>query len=122
MSHFQQAILKIGDFLIVFAVVLAVVIVTVALFRGDPFIETIQFALILTVAAIPVALPTVLSVTLAVGARLLSKSQAVVSRLAAIEELAGMDTLCSDKTGTLTQNKLAARRRVRRGWEPAPMT
>jgi H+-transporting ATPase len=105
-SHFQKAILKIGDFLIVFAVVLAVLIVGVALFRGDPFIETIQFALILTVAAIPVALPTVLSVTLAVGARLLSKSQAVVSRLAAIEELAGMDTLCSDKTGTLTQNKL----------------
>ena len=105
-SHFQKAVLKIGDFLIVVAVVLVILILTVALFRGDPMMETLQFALVLTVAAVPVALPTVLSVTMAVGARILSRHQAIVSRLASIEELAGMDVLCSDKTGTLTQNKL----------------
>ena len=76
------------------------------MFRGDPILTTLQFALVLTVAAIPVAMPTVLSVTMAVGARLLAKKQAIVSRLVAIEELAGMDVLCADKTGTLTQNKL----------------
>jgi H+-transporting ATPase len=105
-SHFQHAVLKIGNYLIILAVMLVVVILTVALFRGDPMTITLQFALILTVAAIPVAMPTVLSVTMAVGARLLATKQAIVSRLAAIEELAGMDVLCSDKTGTLTQNKL----------------
>ncbi|MEZ6062126.1 MAG: plasma-membrane proton-efflux P-type ATPase [Planctomycetaceae bacterium] len=105
-SHFQKAVLKIGDFLIIVAVVLVVLILLVALFRGDPMTETLQFALVLTVAAIPVAMPTVLSVTMAVGARVLARGQAIVSRLAAIEELAGMDVLCSDKTGTLTQNKL----------------
>jgi len=105
-SHFQSAVLKIGNYLIVLAVMLVALILCVALFRGDSMTAALQFALVLTVAAIPVALPTVLSVTMAVGARLLSAKETIVSRLVAIEELAGMDMLCSDKTGTLTENKL----------------
>ena len=80
-SHFQRAVLKIGNYLIILAVVLVAVIIAVAIFRGDPILTTLQFALVLTVAAIPVAMPTVLSVTMAVGARLLAKKQAIVTRL-----------------------------------------
>jgi H+-transporting ATPase len=105
-SHFQRAVLKIGNYLIILAVALVAAIIAVAIYRGDPIFTTLQFALVLTVAAIPVAMPTVLSVTMAVGARLLARKKAIVSKLVAIEELAGVDLLCADKTGTLTQNKL----------------
>jgi H+-transporting ATPase len=105
-SHFQKAVLKIGNYLIILALILVAVIIGLGVYRGEPILTVLQFALVLTVAAIPVAMPTVLSVTMAVGARLLAEKQAIVSKLVAIEELAGVDVLCADKTGTLTQNKL----------------
>jgi H+-transporting ATPase len=105
-SHFQKAVLQIGDYLIYMSLVLVGILVLVQLARGDSILTLIQFALILTVASIPVALPAVLSVTMAVGALALSKMKAIVTRLESIEEMAGIDILCSDKTGTLTQNKL----------------
>ena len=105
-SHLQRAVIKIADYLIVIAVVLAIIILAVALLQGDNLITVLQFALVLTIAAVPVAMPAVLSVTMALGARVLAVKQAIVTRLSAIEEMAGVDTLCSDKTGTLTQSKL----------------
>jgi H+-transporting ATPase len=86
-SHFQKAVLKIGNFLILITLGLVALILTVALYRGDPLVETLLFALILTVAAIPVALPAVLSVTMAVGASALARMKAIVSGLVAIEEM-----------------------------------
>ncbi|HEB95604.1 MAG TPA: HAD family hydrolase [Sedimenticola thiotaurini] len=105
-SHFQQMVINIGNFLIIVTIGLVALILMVALFRHENFIEILRFAMVLTVAAIPVALPAVLSVTMAVGAVNLARRQAIVSRLTAIEELAGVDVFCSDKTGTLTRNEM----------------
>lgn len=106
-SHFQRAVLAIGRYLILLAILLVGLIVVVSTAQGKPISETLEFALVVTIASVPIALPAVLSVTMAVGARSLSQRQAVVSHLPAVEELAGVDVLCVDKTGTITLNKLS---------------
>lgn len=106
-SHFQKAVLKIGNFLIIIAAILITIIVLERLFSGEiDLVRLLKFCLVLTVASIPVAMPTVLSVAMSVGAQNLAKKNAVVTRLSSIEELSGMNMLCSDKTGTLTLNQL----------------
>ena len=105
-SHFQKMVIKVGDFLIILTILMIAIIIFFGLKRHENPYELLVFSLVLTISAIPVALPTVLTVTMAIGALNLAKRQAIVSRLAAIEELAGMDILCSDKTGTLTKNQM----------------
>jgi len=105
-SHFQQAVLRIGNLLIVTALALAVYLVAVELYQKQPFLDVLRFVLILVIASIPVAMPAVLSITMALGALALSKKKAIVSKLESIEEMAGVDILCTDKTGTLTKNQL----------------
>jgi len=105
-SHFQKMVIQIGNFLIFLTIILIVLVVFVGLFRHESFLEIARFSLVLAVASIPVALPAVLSVTLAIGALNLARRGAIVSKLTAIEELAGVDVFCSDKTGTLTINEM----------------
>jgi H+-transporting ATPase len=105
-SHFQKALIKIGDYLMLMGLGMVVIIFLVSLFRHQNIWETLQYALVLTVAAVPATLPAVLSVTLAVGAGVLAAKGAIAAKMAAIDELAGMDVLCCDKTGTITQNAL----------------
>eukprot|EP01113_Clastostelium_recurvatum_P049840 TRINITY_DN92_c0_g1_i5.p1 TRINITY_DN92_c0_g1~~TRINITY_DN92_c0_g1_i5.p1 ORF type:complete len:1096 (+),score=356.01 TRINITY_DN92_c0_g1_i5:213-3500(+) len=114
-GHFQQILKQIGLFCIGFILVFFIAeIIVQFVARNNPCklngsesgCPTLLNAIILIVGGIPVAMPTVLSVTMAIGAAQLAKRQAIVRRLTAMEELAGMDILCSDKTGTLTLNKL----------------
>lgn len=113
-SHAQKAMFKIGNFLIIVAVILAIIMVAFRVYNDlmahsfglSTALNILQFVLVLLVASIPVAMPTVFSITLALGALNLSKKKAIVSRLSSIEEMAGVDILCSDKTGTLTKNQL----------------
>ncbi|MDE1817015.1 MAG: plasma-membrane proton-efflux P-type ATPase [Thaumarchaeota archaeon] len=106
-SHFRKALIKIGNYLIAVAIGLIAIVFLAAFLRHESLIETLQFALVLMIAAIPAAMPAVLSITMAIGSTVLAKKQAIVSKLAAIEEMAGVDILCADKTGTLTKNDLS---------------
>jgi H+-transporting ATPase len=106
-SHFQKMVIKVGNFLILLTLAMIAIIIYHGIDTHQPTVELLIFALVLTISAIPVAMPAVLTVTMAIGARALAAKDAIVSRLAAIEEVAGMDILCSDKTGTLTQNSMS---------------
>ncbi len=105
-DNIQRVVLKISDYLIFINLFLVAAILVVRVHAGDQFFVVLKYCLVLTVASIPLATPTVLAVTMALGAQLLAKKNAVVTRLAAINELAEVNMLCSDKTGTLTLNQL----------------
>ncbi|KZK98748.1 MULTISPECIES: plasma-membrane proton-efflux P-type ATPase [unclassified Pseudovibrio] len=105
-SHFQKSVLGIGKFLILGTALLAALIIVKQLYLQQSILGIIELVLVLVIASIPVAMPAVLSVTMALGALTLSRKKAIVSHLQAIEELAGVNVLCSDKTGTLTKNEL----------------
>ena len=106
-GHLQKILAQIGSFCLVSIgiFVIAEIVVLYPAFKYD-YRRGLNDILVLLIGGIPIAMPTVLSVTLAVGAQQLAKHKAIVTRITAIEELAGVTILCSDKTGTLTTNKL----------------
>jgi H+-transporting ATPase len=107
-GHFQKVLTAIGNFCICsIAVGIAVEIVVMYAIQHRRYRDGIDNLLVLLIGGIPIAMPTVLSVTMAIGSHRLSQQGAITKRMTAIEEMAGMDVLCSDKTGTLTLNKLS---------------
>lgn len=105
-GHFQKVLNEIATALLVLVVIFLTIIWVVGFFRGYGMRELLIFTLNITVIGVPVGLPAVVTTTLVVGTAQLARKNVIVQRLAAIESLAGVDILCSDKTGTLTQNKL----------------
>ncbi|KAJ7979645.1 Plasma membrane ATPase [Quillaja saponaria] len=106
-GHFQKVLTAIGNFCICsIAVGMLIEIVVMYPIQRRAYREGIDNLLVLLIGGIPIAMPTVLSVTMAIGSHRLSEQGAITKRMTAIEEMAGMDVLCSDKTGTLTLNKL----------------
>ncbi|GAO35613.1 pirin [Sulfuricella sp. T08] len=106
-SHLETLIFIIVKYLVALDIVLVAALLIYAGANHIPMAEVIPFALILLVASVPVALPATFTLATAFGALELAKRGVLVTRLSAIEEAAAMDTLASDKTGTITQNRLA---------------
>ncbi|KAK9947394.1 hypothetical protein M0R45_003020 [Rubus argutus] len=107
-GHFQKVLTSIGNFCICsIAVGMAIELLVMYPIQRRAYRDGIDNLLVLLIGGIPIAMPTVLSVTMAIGSHRLSQQGAITKRMTAIEEMAGMDVLCSDKTGTLTLNKLS---------------
>ncbi|KAI9173701.1 hypothetical protein LWI28_005083 [Acer negundo] len=106
-GHFQKVLTSIGNFCICsIAIGMVIELIVIYAIQNRHYRVGIDNLLVILIGGIPIAMPTVLSVTMAIGSHRLSQQGAITKRMTAIEEMAGMDVLCSDKTGTLTLNKL----------------
>ncbi|KAI9931508.1 plasma membrane H+-ATPase [Aspergillus wentii] len=106
-GHFTEVLNGIGAVLLILVVITLLVVWISSFYRSNSIVTILEFTLAITIIGVPVGLPAVVTTTMAVGAAYLAKKKAIVQRLSAIESLAGVEILCSDKTGTLTKNKLS---------------
>jgi H+-transporting ATPase len=106
-GHFTEVLNGIGTVLLVLVIFTLLIVWISSFYRSNPIVLILEYTLAITIIGVPVGLPAVVTTTMAVGAAYLAKKQAIVQKLSAIESLAGVEILCSDKTGTLTKNKLS---------------
>lgn len=106
-GHFTEVLNGIGTILLILVLLTNLVVWVACFYRSVPIVPILEFTLGITIIGVPVGLPAVVTTTMAVGAAYLAKKKAIVQKLSAIESLAGVEILCSDKTGTLTKNKLS---------------
>ncbi|KAG9241285.1 plasma membrane ATPase [Calycina marina] len=106
-GHFTEVLNGIGTVLLVLVIFTNMVVWVASFYRSNPIVKILEYTLAITIIGVPVGLPAVVTTTMAVGAAYLAKKKAIVQKLSAIESLAGVEILCSDKTGTLTKNKLS---------------
>lgn len=106
-GHFTEVLNGIGTILLILVIVTLLLVWVASFYRTNKIVRILRYTLAITIVGVPVGLPAVVTTTMAVGAAYLAKKQAIVQKLSAIESLAGVEILCSDKTGTLTKNKLS---------------
>jgi len=106
-GHFTEVLNGIGTVLLVLVIFTLLAVWISSFYRSNGIVKILEFTLAITIIGVPVGLPAVVTTTMAVGAAYLAKKDAIVQKLSAIESLAGVEILCSDKTGTLTKNKLS---------------
>ncbi|GJC82219.1 plasma membrane ATPase [Colletotrichum liriopes] len=106
-GHFTEVLNGIGTILLVLVIFTLLIVWVSSFYRSNGIVKILRFTLAITIIGVPVGLPAVVTTTMAVGAAYLAKKKAIVQKLSAIESLAGVEILCSDKTGTLTKNKLS---------------
>lgn len=106
-GHFTEVLNGIGTVLLILVIFTNLIVWVSSFYRSNPIVDILEFTLAITIIGVPVGLPAVVTTTMAVGAAYLAKKKAIVQKLSAIESLAGVEILCSDKTGTLTKNKLS---------------
>ena len=105
--HIEAVVAKLVRWLFVIVGALLCVVIVLSLIRDAPLIEMVPLMLVLLMSAVPVALPVMFTVSMAVGSKELAQRGVLVTRLSAAEDAATMDVLCVDKTGTITMNQLA---------------
>ncbi|KAI6249167.1 Plasma membrane ATPase [Erysiphe necator] len=106
-GHFTEVLNGIGKVLLILVILTLLVVWISSFYRSKPIVTILEYTLAITIIGVPVGLPAVVTTTMAVGAAYLAKKKAIVQKLSAIESLAGVQILCTDKTGTLTKNKLS---------------
>ncbi|KAH7370743.1 putative plasma membrane ATPase [Rhexocercosporidium sp. MPI-PUGE-AT-0058] len=106
-GHFTEVLNGIGTVLLILVIFTNLIVWISSFYRSNPIVLILEYTLAITIIGVPVGLPAVVTTTMAVGAAYLAKKKAIVQKLSAIESLAGVEILCSDKTGTLTKNKLS---------------
>ncbi|KAL2066567.1 hypothetical protein VTL71DRAFT_2638 [Oculimacula yallundae] len=106
-GHFTEVLNGIGTVLLILVIFTNLVVWISSFYRSNSIVLILEYTLAITIIGVPVGLPAVVTTTMAVGAAYLAKKKAIVQKLSAIESLAGVEILCSDKTGTLTKNKLS---------------